>query len=452
MNNKTVVSEISAAELCVGCGVCTAICPTKRLSLRLAERGIYAVREDTADCAKNCERCLTVCPFSDRVPDESEIGRELYGSLPGIGHHDLTGYYRSVHAGYARRGDYRARGASGGMATWALASLLEQKVVDRIVCVGKKDRSHPFFDFRVCDTVDEVRASSKSTYYPVEMSGVLAEIMGTPGTCAVIGLPCFCKALRLLTQQSRKARGKIQFIAGLMCSHGASAYFSEYVTEKAGGHAGRLREVNFRVKSPERPANDFGTECVWEEQGDVRSRTLYWRGDMSKAWRSHWFSPLPCLFCDDIFAETADITFADAWLPAFTRDPQGTNFVIVRSELASELCRRGVESGEIALEPLTAGDVAGRQKGVTAGKRQGVSYRLWLKRRRGEAVPRKRGNPEKTGDLLQRMRWKGEIKAAESGPRQWVNRRSVHDFEVRMRRIEVAQRFLKRAIRLVQRF
>jgi coenzyme F420 hydrogenase subunit beta len=453
INNKTVVSEIRAAGLCIGCGVCTVICPKKKLSLSLAERGIHTVREDDTECAENCERCLTVCPFSDLPPDESEIGRELYASIPGIGHHDLTGYYRSAHVGYVRKEDYRARGASGGMATWVMGSLLEQKIVDRVICVGKKDRSHPYFDFRVCRSVAEVRASAQSTYYPVEMSRVLAEIMGTSGTCAIIGLPCFCKALRRLARQSRKAREKIRFVAGLKCSHGATAHFAEYLAEKAGGKAERLLEVNFRVKSPEGRAKHFGIECVWEEQGRELRKTLNFRGDdLSKVWRSHWFSPVPCHYCDDIFAETADIVFMDAWLPPWNLEPKGTNCVLVRSELAAGLCNHGMETGGIALDPLPLGDIIGQQEGIAAGKRDGLSYRLWLRRRRGEAVPRKRVAPGKKGDLLQRMKWKGEVKAAETGAREWLNRTGLQDFEARMRRIEARQKLLKKVIRLVQRF
>jgi len=452
VKNKTVISEVSAGNLCIGCGICSAICPKKRLSLRLGDRGIHAVQEDATECAENCERCLRVCPFSDRVPDENEIANKLYGSLPGIGHHDLAGYYQSAQTGYVRRGNIRARGSSGGMATWALASLLEQKAVDRVVCVSGGGRSHPFFDFRVCGTVDEVRASSKSIYYPVEMSGVLAEIMSTPGRCAVIGLPCFCKALRLLMQQSRKAAEKIVFLAGLKCSHGASTYFSEYLAEKAGGDAGRLRQVDFRIKHPGRRANDFGTECVWENaEGGLQRKTLYWQGDLIHAWLGHWFSPVPCLFCDDIVAETADITFMDAWRPEFALDTEGTSCVILRSDLAAELCRQGMSSKEVFLEPMAISDVSGMQKRLAVGKRRGVSYRLWLRQRRGAAVPKKRVAPRRTGDLLQRVRWKNQMNAAETGPRRWVNRKSVHDFEAKMRRMEAGQRLLRKAGKLMKR-
>ena len=35
-----------------------------------------------------------------------------------------------------------------------------------------------------------------------------------------------------------------------------------------------------------------------------------------------------CLFCDDVFAELADATFMDAWLPEYAADRCGTNLVI----------------------------------------------------------------------------------------------------------------------------
>jgi len=192
---------------------------------------------------------------------------------------------------------------------------------------------------------------------------------------------------------------------------------------------------------------------VWEEQGRELRKTLNFRGaGLSKVWRSHWFTPVPCQYCDDIFAETADIVFMDAWLPPLSLEPKGTNCVLVRSDLAAGLCSHGMKTGEIALDPLLPEDIISQQKAIVAGKREGVSYRLWLRKRRGEAVPRKRVAPGKKGDLLQRMKWKGGVKAAETGAREWVNRTGVQDFEARMRRIEAGQKLLKKAIRLVQRF
>lgn len=38
-----------------------------------------------------------------------------------------------------------------------------------------------------------------------------------------------------------------------------------------------------------------------------------------------------CDFCDDVFAETADIALGDAWLPEYVQDGNGTNVVVTRN-------------------------------------------------------------------------------------------------------------------------
>ena len=42
-------------------------------------------------------------------------------------------------------------------------------------------------------------------------------------------------------------------------------------------------------------------------------------------WHYQYFKHNACNFCDDVFGETADITFMDAWLPEYVRDYKGTS-------------------------------------------------------------------------------------------------------------------------------
>jgi hypothetical protein len=107
-------------------------------------------------------------------------------------------------------------------------------------------------------------------------------------------------------------------------------------------------------------------------------------------WGYGFFKYEACNFCDDVTAETADVAFGDAWLPEYVNDSGGTNVVVVRNPLIREIMLAGQSSGEILLNPIDAATVARSQAAGLRDRREGLSYRLWLKDARGDWRPRKR--------------------------------------------------------------
>ena len=95
-----VISTIVENDLCIGCGVCAAICPESVLQMRFNHVGEYNPFEDKK-CIKECGLCLKVCPFADGNDNEDKLGKALFGAVPGIFHNKETGYYLDCFAGYA---------------------------------------------------------------------------------------------------------------------------------------------------------------------------------------------------------------------------------------------------------------------------------------------------------------------------------------------------------------
>jgi hypothetical protein len=118
------------------------------------------------------------------------------------------------------------------------------------------------------------------------------------------------------------------------------------------------------------------------------SRTL-----LGGNWGHALFQLQACDFCDDIFAETADICFGDAWLPQYEGEWRGTNVVLCRSEKLQPLLDDGLARGTITIEPITVADAAQSQAGNFRHRREGLSLRLEDALARGEKVPRKRVRP-----------------------------------------------------------
>jgi hypothetical protein len=92
-------------------------------------------------------------------------------------------------------------------------------------------------------------------------------------------------------------------------------------------------------------------------------------------------------YCDDIFAETADVVIGDAWLPEYRTDWRGTNVVVIRNRLIEEILLKAVDCGDIALDKLTVDRVSSSQDANFKHRRDGLSVRLADNARAGKWTP-----------------------------------------------------------------
>ena len=70
-HKRNVYTEVVANNLCIGCGLCAAICPGQNLRIELNEFGEYVAREQDSSCPDTCSMCLDVCPFYDQSENEA---------------------------------------------------------------------------------------------------------------------------------------------------------------------------------------------------------------------------------------------------------------------------------------------------------------------------------------------------------------------------------------------
>ena len=64
-------------------------------------------------------------------------------------------------------------------------------------------------------------------------------------------------------------------------------------------------------------------------------------------WGLGFFKYEACDYCDDIFAETADIAVGDAWLKDYTQDALGNSVVVVRNDQIRVIMEDGLKSGSV---------------------------------------------------------------------------------------------------------
>jgi coenzyme F420-reducing hydrogenase beta subunit len=413
-----VITEIVENDLCIGCGICSALCTEGVLEMKWNQYGEYNPIE-VIPCTKECQLCLKVCPFANHEDNEDTLGKKLFGKILGINYNPETGYHLTTSVGYSEK--HRPISASGGMATWLLEKLLVDEIVDYVICVTPTGDPDKLFAYGIFDTAESVRNGAGSAYYPVELSAVIRHILETPGRYAVTGLPCFTKAIRLAQQRNANLRERIVVCVGLNCGQMKSKHFTDYIAAIAGVQ-GKVTAVRYRGKSPDHPANNY--HYVFKTVDGVEKRIFLNEG-IADAWTNCWFTPKACSYCDDIFAECADVTFMDAWLPEYSKDYRGTNLIVVRSPLIQDLISRDVQEKKIHLDPIPIQVVIRSQAEVVDFKRRNLAYRLYLNQKKGKEVPKKRVGAERPDNFIERLDVAMNDKIQESVRSQWIINPSV---------------------------
>jgi coenzyme F420-reducing hydrogenase beta subunit len=212
------------------------------------------------------------------------------------------------------------------------------------------------------------------------------------------------KAIQLLRRIDPIFRERICFTLGLFCGHMKSARFVESFAWQMNVPFNKIQEVEFRYKHPERPANWYNAKLTMNNGQSINKDWWHLKdGD----WGAGYFMNSACNYCDDVVAETADISFGDAWVEPYSSDGMGTNVIIVRSKTLKNLIDQGIAENKLNLKKVDAAFVEQTQAAGLRQRREGLAYRLtWYKT---GIKPIKRvqpGKPAKNRRIIYRLRFR----------------------------------------------
>lgn len=374
---------------CVGCGACASY-DGAPFEMRLNGLGQYEAKRAPSVAAGAKVDIEALCPFSDRAKSEDELARTRYDTYcrrdPNLG------YYLGAYAGHVTEGDFRDKGSSGGFGTWIVHELFDTGLIDYVIhvqpTIATRD-GEPLFAYTISDETKSIRQGAKSRYYPIELSAVLRTVRNQPGRYAIVGLPCFIKSIRLLQSQDPLLTERIQFCIGLVCGHLKSTRYAESLAWQMGIPPSELKTIDFRVKDPVAPADRYSVSA---SNGTVDYLALT-NELFGTDWGAGTFKYKACDFCDDVFAETADVVLGDAWLPEFVSDSKGTNVLVVRNQDIKQLIEKANETQRILIQDLPIDQAILSQTGGLRHRRDAISYRLKAELSNGSWVPRKRFKP-----------------------------------------------------------
>lgn len=398
---------------CIGCGVCSA-----------AEASHPRVPPEASPSIVEA-----VCPFSKYASNEDEIAKV---SFPDCDHESrFLGRYVGLYAGYVAEGDARSQGSSGGIGRWLLSELLLRKKVDKVVQVVSANPAidGALYKYAIARDPEEAMHAAKSAYYPVTLADVLQEIMATEDRYVVTGVPCFLKAISLLARHDERIRERIVYKLGLVCGHLKTAGYAAMLAWQLGVHPDDLAGIDFRHKIPGRKANEKGI-VVTAKDGTVRGPETV-QNLFGANYNLGFFQFEACNYCDDVVAETADISVGDAWLPEDIADGRGTSILIVRNRELDAIVRQGLAEKRLSLRTLSEKEAVRSQAGGFRQRRDGLAYRLHLDARQGKQFAPKRVEPSEKHIGWKRKRiYRHRMKMAELSHAAFARALQENDFQV----------------------
>ena len=382
--NRTVIAN----GFCIGCGAC-AVPKDSPFKVKMDEYGQYqSYLADSGVFAKTETNYEQLCPFGDDAPNEDELAKRRFSD--SCDYNPQAGYFKGIYAGHVAEGSFRQNGSSGGMGTWIIHELLAKGLVDYVLHVKSEgDEKHTDnipFKYSVSDTLEEIQEGAKSRYYPIQLSEVLQTVLEKAGRYAVVGLPCFIKSIRLLQAQDSVFAERISYCIGLVCGHLKSAHYAESLAWQMGISPEELKSIDFRRKDLSQPANRYNTYARGTTGEKVKQTSQLFGTD----WGAGTFKYKACDFCDDVFAETADIVMGDAWLPEYVDDSLGTNIVVSRNEDIELLIQKACNEGRLEFTPLGVKKAIESQDAGLRHRKIGIIDRLDFERKASSWVPTKR--------------------------------------------------------------
>ena len=390
---NTLENTVIKNGFCIGCGICA----TKEKSayqMNFDNYGMYVAHKIPNSFDLN--EINESCPFSSQT-NEDDIADLVFDSQNNK-RNEHIGVYQNLYAGFVNDNEYRLTSSSGGLVSWMLETLLSNKLVDAVIHVKQTENKTALFEYTISNTIEEIREGKKSRYYPVEMSKVLDKIRGDSKRYAVVGLPCFIKGLRLLKLKD-KQYSNILFCIGINCGQLKSKYFSNLFAAQSKVSSSSLQGIDFRVKLPDTNASEYAVGLEYLNNKKLEALTTkpakYLFGT---DWGMGMLKYKACDVCDDVFNETADIVFGDAWVKPYRDDWKGTNLIISRNAELSTFLTIAIKKREITLFELSESDVIFTQLPSIRHRRETLGYRLDYFLKNLDWVPSKRIKPSNTLD------------------------------------------------------
>lgn len=370
MSKHKLISHVVDADICIGCGSCAGICPTKSITMVWNEYG-ETNPYIPEGCPPNICVCTNVCPIINPIINTK---KENYS------YNNIIGNYLGSYAGYSNQDTQRKNGSSGGILTWLLTQLIKDKKVDAVIVVGESDDyKKQLFEFKILEKIEDIEKAASSKYYPVEISEIMRIIKKdrTDKKYALVGLPCLITGVRNSQEYNKKLKSKIKYMFALTCGQLPNKQYTEALANFSGISTDKLKSVNYRIKENTLNARNFSFRAI--SQDFTIGKDISWNSKPWILWKNSFFIHGACRVCDDVFGKNSDAVFMDAWINKYSDNPKGHSFFTTKNLDIENYIKEKIELNQIELESISIDDVFKSQDAVIRKKREKLTANLYKK-------------------------------------------------------------------------
>ena len=305
------MKNISVFNACYGCGVCSAVCSVKAISISLNQDGFLHPIVDDTKCT-GCKMCLKVCAFNDKSLLD----------VPSMTH---------AYAAYSNDEETRNSCSSGGggyeLAQYAIKEGYK-------ICVVRYNTERHRAEHYIASSIDELRQSRGSKYIQSHTIDAFSSFKRGE-KYMVVGTPCQIDSLRRYVRMKKMEQDFI--LIDFFC-HGVPSdlMWKKYIKEY--GLADPL-EVKWRDKRT-------GWHDSWNmifRNSKNESSSLMSQGDLFYK----FFLKNRCLgkACYDdckykMTSSAADIRIGDLWGSKYQKDEKGVSGIVVLTSKGDDLLRQ----------------------------------------------------------------------------------------------------------------
>lgn len=344
------LADIARWRLCVGCGVCTYICPEDNVRLcDVVGEGIRPIVLDTHKCG-TCTECLQACPAYEL--DHRELSRRpgLISELT-----DLCGPVLEIWEGHASDPELRFSGASGGLLTALALFCLEQRGMHGVLHIGPDEAAPLRNRTFLSRTRADLLARAGSRYAPASACDRLRWIEEAPAPCVFIGQPGEVAGLRKAQQRRPLLQHRIGLVLSFFCAGSPATLGTLELLRQRGVDPESVRQLRYRghgwpglfsalLQNQTAPACEMTYEESWAFLQKYRPYSAHLWPDGS--------------------GEAADISCGDAWHTKPQPGQPGNSLLLVRTELGRDMVRQAVRQGYLTLNASQPSPVLEAQRGL----------------------------------------------------------------------------------------
>lgn len=367
--------EVAQWRLCLGCGVCSSVCPEHKITLAdIEDDGIRPIIQ-SGSCG-SCSACLSACPG---ITTPLSVERGIAAAVNAQST-NRWGNIIELWEGYAADPEIRFQGSSGGLCTALSLFSLERGFSEGVLHIGC-DSKRPWKNRTYRSTKRaELIARAGSRYAPASPGDGLELIEASAGSSVFIGKPCDIAGLKMAQALRPGLAAKTALSIGFFCAGAPSTKGTLDLLRQYGVGPEEVAELRYRGMG-------------WP--GAARIVFKDGRQPLEVSYYDSWgfiqkYRPFRCYLCPDLTAEFADISVGDPWYRETGESEPGRSLVLIRTERGREIFRHAREQGYVSAEPCSADVILSSQKNLL-GKRQAIWGRMLAMKLLGVPCPNLKG-------------------------------------------------------------